>query len=68
MNTFQKLGWVGCAIAMAGCAATPNAVTTTDPAASAGPQSAYVSQVEREAKRRGIHVHWVNPPDDDRSK
>lgn len=55
------------ALGLAGCASTGEKTTYAAPAPVSGhatieQDDAYVAQVERIARRRGIHVQWVNVP------
>lgn len=56
-------------LGLAACAATGQRSTYTEPERVLRPgevrieqDDAYVAYVERTARRRGIHVQWVNPP------
>lgn len=55
------------ALGLAGCASTDEKTAYAAPAPVPGhvtieQDDAYVAQVERIARRRGIHVQWVNVP------
>ncbi len=56
-------------LALAACAATENRSTYVEPARVSNPNEvrivkdeAYIAYVERHARRRGIHLQWVNMP------
>lgn len=54
-------------VALAGCASMDERQSRHTPASSTTPSllqedEAYVAYVERVARRRGIHVTWVNKP------
>lgn len=58
------------ALLLTACASTPKEAyspppTTTAPVSlhSISKDQEYIAYVERTARRRGVHVMWVNPPD-----
>jgi ABC-type sugar transport system substrate-binding protein len=65
MNTRASLCIAACAaLALAGCATQSNRIATAQPQASNpfAVDGAYVTLVNQEARRRGVQVEWVNPP------
>ena len=58
------------ALLLTACASTPKEAAAPQPATSSpvsvhtiSKDEAYIAYVERTARRRGIQVMWVNPPD-----
>ena len=49
-------------LVLAGCA-TDTAGMRDGTAAQAGPAEAYVQAVERQARIRGVNVHWLHRPE-----
>ncbi len=66
MNTYRTLVLLVVVILVAACAGnqTKYAGTTQTPGAenASGYDEAYMARVERNAKRQGIIVQWINPP------
>jgi hypothetical protein len=54
LSTVAILGAVG-------CAGTPTQ-SEESRKSSSSVDSIYMHEVERRARRTGVHVHWVNPP------
>jgi hypothetical protein len=58
---------VVCSFGLGACASTDDSMSYTEPTRVGPPDPivtdrAYVDAVEREARRRGIYVQWVNMP------
>lgn len=50
-------------VLLAGCAGTHQMTSTApEPQRELTREQQYITYVERNAKRRGIHLTWVNPP------
>mgnify|MGYP000865277614 CR=1 FL=1 len=47
---------------LAGCAGTHEMTKAPAPQQTLTAEQQYIAYVERIAKRRGIHLTWVNPP------
>lgn len=64
MNAMLRLAVVSSACALlAACASTSGTVSSPPPAQrQLTAEQQYIAYVERIAKRRGIHLTWVNPP------
>lgn len=69
MNTSLRIAAVSLsALLLCACAGTQQMTSTSPPPAEPLAESGmtrdqlYVAYVERVARRRGIHVMWVNPP------
>lgn len=69
MRTSFRISAVSFAVVFLGaCAGTQEMTSTGSPASETQDKpeltadQRYIAQVERIAKRRGIHVTWVNPP------
>lgn len=58
---------VACSLGLGACASTDDSMAYTEPTRVGPPDpivtdQKYVDAVEREARRRGIYVQWVNMP------
>jgi hypothetical protein len=70
MNASLRIGVLSLSVlGLAACASTDNRSTYVEPARVSNPDEvrivkddAYISYVERQARRRGIYVQWVNMP------
>lgn len=70
MNASLRLAVLSLSVlGLAACASTQQPTAYVEPAQVVKPQEgrivrdeAYIAYVERTARRRGIYVQWVNPP------
>jgi protein involved in sex pheromone biosynthesis len=62
MRKFLMIAAVGCVLALTGCASNGGARTSAEVEKQHRVDSEYVAYVEHVARKRGIDVHWVNPP------
>lgn len=64
MNTMLRLAIASSVLTLlAGCAASREMTSSPPPAQrELTAEQQYIAYVERIAKRRGIHLTWVNPP------
>ncbi|GAA4868896.1 hypothetical protein [Luteimonas vadosa] len=70
MNASLRIGVLSLSVlGLAACASTDNRSAYVEPAKVSNPgdvrivrDEAYIDYVERNARRRGIHLQWVNVP------